>query len=373
MGKRTEFLYLSEQDMIDAGVNDYARCVDVCEEVFELLAKGDYLMGGQNHNSHGLGLVFPESSPFPNMPVAGPDRRFVAMPAYLGGRFNICGNKWYGSNAANKEHGLPRSVLTVVLNDKETGEPLAFQSANLLSSMRTGCIPGVACCYLARKDAKVVAVIGCGAINHSCVGGILSQTPGAEKVVCYDLHIETANSFAQWVTDTFGVPAEGVETLPEVLRDADIVSVAASRTAPLVIEDEWIKPGSVMLLTGPMKAPDEVWENSTIVWDNTKLHEAYVEDAHAAADYHAAYAAQIGGPVYELIDAGKKEPLDEATDLGHIVIGEKPGRQSDDERIIFIASGMAVFDLGWGYTMYQSALEKGIGTPLLLWDSPAQA
>ena len=55
------------------------------------------------------------------------------------------------------------------------------------------------------------------------------------------------------------------------------------------------------------------------------------------------------------------------------MIGEKPGRQSDDERIIFIASGMAVFDLGWGYTMYQSALEKGIGTPLLLWDSPAQA
>lgn len=60
MGKRTEFLFLSEPDCIDAGVLDAARCVDVCQEVFELLAAGDYLMGGSNHNSHGMGIVFPE-------------------------------------------------------------------------------------------------------------------------------------------------------------------------------------------------------------------------------------------------------------------------------------------------------------------------
>ena len=56
----TEFIYLSEQDTIDAGVLNAPRCVDVCSEVFELLAKGDYLMGGSNHNSHGMGLVFPK-------------------------------------------------------------------------------------------------------------------------------------------------------------------------------------------------------------------------------------------------------------------------------------------------------------------------
>lgn len=373
MGKKTEFLYMSEQDMIDAGVNDAAACVDVCEEVFKLLATGDYLMGGQNHNSHGLGLVFPKESPFPEMPVAGPDRRFVAMPAYLGGRFNICGNKWYGSNAANKEHGLPRSVLTVVLNDKETGEPIAFQSANLLSSARTGCIPGVAYRYLARKDSEVVAVIGCGAINHSCLAGILSQMPNCKKVVCFNLHFEKTQEFAKWVTDTFDVPAVAVETLPEALADADVVTVACSREAPLVVKDEWLKKGALVMLTGPMTADDAVWENSTIVWDNTKLHEAYVADAHSAEDYHAAYAAQIGGPVYELIDAGKKESLETAPDLGHIILGEKPGRTSDDERIIFIASGMAVFDLGWGYTLYKNALERGIGQKLTLWDSPYQA
>ena len=106
MGKKTEFLFLSEQDMIDAGVLDAAKCVENAEEVFRLLAEGDYLMGGGSHNAHGLGIVFPAESPFPNMPLAGPDRRFMAMPAYLGGRFDVCGCKWYGSNAANQAKTL---------------------------------------------------------------------------------------------------------------------------------------------------------------------------------------------------------------------------------------------------------------------------
>ena len=102
MGKKTEFLFMSEQDCIDAGVLDIPKSIDNSEEVFKLLAMGDYLMGGYHHDNHGLYLMFPESSPFPNMPLAGPDKRFVAMPAYLGGRFNLCGVKWYGSNAENK-------------------------------------------------------------------------------------------------------------------------------------------------------------------------------------------------------------------------------------------------------------------------------
>ena len=93
MGHRTDFLYMSEPDVIAAGVLDARKCIDNAEEVFKLLAQGDYLMGGPSHNSHGMPIVFPKETPFPNMPVAGPDRRFVAMPAYLGGRFDICGQK----------------------------------------------------------------------------------------------------------------------------------------------------------------------------------------------------------------------------------------------------------------------------------------
>ncbi|MGI6217229.1 MAG: hypothetical protein ACOYIK_06405, partial [Coriobacteriales bacterium] len=95
------FLYLSEQDMIDAGVTNVLECTDCMEEVVKLLDAGDYRMGGENGNSHGCMISFPESSPFPNMPTDGPDRRFMCMPAYLGGKFDIAGVKWYGSNVEN--------------------------------------------------------------------------------------------------------------------------------------------------------------------------------------------------------------------------------------------------------------------------------
>ena len=83
MGKATKFLYLDEEAMIKAGVTDSAHCINVEEELFGLLSKGDYVMGGDKHNSHGIALKFPKESPFPNMPIDAPDRRFMAMPAYV--------------------------------------------------------------------------------------------------------------------------------------------------------------------------------------------------------------------------------------------------------------------------------------------------
>ena len=81
MGKKTEFLYLNEEEIIEAGALDYARCIDVEEEIFKLLSVGDYVMGGDNHNSHGIMMKFPKESEFEGMPLDGPDRRFMAMPA----------------------------------------------------------------------------------------------------------------------------------------------------------------------------------------------------------------------------------------------------------------------------------------------------
>ena len=369
-GKKTDFLYLSEPDMIEAGVLDVPRCVDVAEEVFSLLSQGDYLMGGSNHNSHGMGIVFPKETPFPNMPVAGPDRRFVAMPAYLGGRFDVCGLKWYGSNAANPQNGLPRSVLTVLLNDKETGEPLCFMSANLISAMRTGAVPGVAARHLANKNAEIVTVIGCGPINKSCYQAVMSQLKNVKKVICYDLFEEKAQALADWAKEEYGIEGEAATDLEYAMSQGDVVTVAASRLKPLHLDHKWVKKGATILLSGPAKGDDELWLNSKIVYDNIHLHEAYVEEAIASGDKAGYYAGVIGGPVYTLIDDGKLPALADSTSLGDIVRGEKAGRTSEDESIIFIACGMAVFDVAWGYELYQNALKKGIGQKLLLWNEP---
>ncbi|MBW6425629.1 hypothetical protein KX729_29945 [Rhizobium sp. XQZ8] len=148
--------------MIAAGVNDAARCVSGCTETFSLLGEGDYLMGGAKHNNHGLKTVFSKETRFPSMPVAGPNRRFAAMPGYLGGRFDVCGNKWYVSSHVDTQNGLPRSILTMMLNDRDTGAPLALMSANLLSAARTGGVRAPPPKHLANKDSKRVSIGGAG-------------------------------------------------------------------------------------------------------------------------------------------------------------------------------------------------------------------
>jgi ornithine cyclodeaminase len=369
-GKRTDFLYLSEPDMIKAGITDVKRSVDVAQETFALLSEGDYLMGGSNHNSHGMGIIFPKETKFPNMPVAGPDRRFFAMPAYLGGRFDCCGVKWYGSNQANPARGLPRSILTVQLNDKDTGEPLCLMSANLLSAMRTGAVPGVASRYLVRKGASVAAVIGCGPINKSCFTAIASQVAGLKKVYCFDVFEETAKKFADWCTAELKIEGVVAKSLEESFAQADVVTVAASRLKPLILDSKWLKKGATILFSGPGKGDDDLWTKSRIVYDHIGLHEAYVEEAIVSGDKAGYYAGVIGGPIYTLIDAGKIKPLKESTGLGDIVRGKAPGRQNDEENIIFVACGMAVFDVSLGYDVYQNALKNNIGTKLLLWEEP---
>ncbi|MEX3815327.1 tyramine oxidase subunit B [Paraburkholderia sp. BR13439] len=371
MYPKIDFLYLSEPDMIEAGVLDAARCVSVCEETFSLLGKGDYLMGGPNHNNHGMNIVFPKETKFPNMPVAGPDRRFAAMPGYLGGRFDVCGNKWYGSNHANAEKGLPRSILTMMLNDKDTGAPLALMSANLLSAARTGAVPGVAAKHLANKDAQTVSVIGCGPINKACFSAIMTQLGAVKKVVCFDVFLDKANEFASWVEEKYGVSAIGVDEAEQGFRDADVITVAASRLKPLYFKDEWIKEGATLLVSGPFNTDESFLTNCKIVFDHTPLQEAYVEDAIASGNKEAYYSGVIGGPFYRLIDAGKLPSLADSTGLGDVVNGDKPGRENAKERVIFIACGMAVFDISWGFEMYKNATQKSIGQLLNLWDKPS--
>ncbi len=370
MSARKDFLFLSEPDCIDAGVLDAARCVDVCEEVFGLLAQGDYLMGGPNHNSHGMGVVFPKSSPFPNMPVAGPDRRFVAMPGYLGGRFDICGNKWYGSNHANTAKGLPRSVLTLMLNDKETGEPLCLMSANLLSSARTGAVPAVATRHLASATASSVAVLGCGPINKACLKAIATTLPSLKRVYFYDIFEAAAEKLAAWARQTLGVEAIIENNLQTALAGAEVVTVAASRVKPLVVRNDWLHPDATVLISGPISADDAFWLENRVVLDHVALHEAYVDEAVASPDKQIAYDGIIGGPLYRLIDDGKLPALKDFTDLGTVL--QAPAQHADTgaRRTVFVACGMSVFDLAWGYEIYRTAQDKGLGTPLALWNTP---
>ncbi len=376
MDSKIDFLYLSEPDMIKAGVKDMKQCVDVMEDMLITLYKGDYVMGGQNHNSHGCMITFPDHPEFPGMPQNADDRRFMAMPAYLGGNYQMAGMKWYGSNVENKKKGLPRSILMMMLNDKDTGAPLALMSANLVSAYRTGGIPGVGAKYLARKDAKVASVIGPGVMGKTSLAAFVSVCPQLDTVKIKGRGQKSLDSFVSFIKEELPQikDIQICETVEEAVRDSDIISFTTTVRDDVssfpYINGEWVKKGALISMPSAARFDDDfLVNNCKLVVDNSKLYEAWEEEY----PYPTYPQMQIIGTKFtDLRHEGKIKPED-IIDLTDIIEGRRPGRESDEDIIVYSVGGMPVEDIAWGGMVYRNAVKLGIGIKLPLWDKPEMA
>lgn len=370
---KIDFLYLSEEDMIAAGVKDMGKCVEAMEEMFKLMKVGNYRMGGANGNSHGSMVMFPEKSPFPEMPVDGPDRRFMAMPAYLGGKFDMAGMKWYGSNVANKEKGLPRSILMLTLNDKDTGAPVAYMSANILSAYRTGAVPGVGFKYFAKEDADTIGIVGPGVMSKTALAAAIAVRPSLKNVKVKGRGKASLNKFIDQAKEDYPeLNIYAVDTIEEAVRNSDIVSVSTSSPTgdpslyPYIAE-EWIKPGAIIESTAALRFDDDfIINRARTVTDNIMLYEAWEEEMKPNA-YHTVPIPAVH--VEDLIAEGKMKP-EQIDDLGDVLLGNIPVHRKEGEIVIYSVGGMPTEDVAWGTIVYRNALEKGIGTKLNLWESP---
>jgi len=371
---KIDFIYLSEQDRIRAGVTDMLACVNTMEEMFGLLYAGDYRMAGPNNDSHGAMVIFPQDSPFPNMPKPTADRRMMAMPAYLGGSFCTAGVKWYGSNIANREKGLPRSILMFTLNDPDTGAPLAHMSANLLSAYRTGAIPGVGARHLARKDSKVVGLLGPGVMGKTTLAAFIAVCPHIDTLKIKGRGQKSLDNFIAWVKETYPqiTTIEVVDTLEAVVRDSDLVTYCSSGevgdpTTYPIVKREWVKPGAFLAMPASCSLDDGMEQRDVRkVLDNTGLYQAWFEELPKPA-HHC--VPVIGVRFMDMIAEGKMQ-LDEVEDIGKIIAGAAQGRRNDEEIIIMSVGGMPVEDVAWGTVVYRNAIEKGIGVTLNLWETP---
>lgn len=370
------FLFLNEEEMIQAGVKNMPACIDTMEDVIKCLHAGDYVMGGENHNSHGSQVSFPTESPFPNMPLdEGDDRRFMAMPAYIGGPFDLAGMKWYGSNSNNRKKGLPRSILTVMLNDKDTGAPLALMSANILSAMRTGAIPGVGARYLAQKDAKVCGICGPGVMGKTSLEAILTSCPGIEEIKVKGRGQASLNAFVEYAKEKYPKiqRIQAVDSVEELVRETDVICFANSgntdpSTYPFV-KKEWVKKGALIIGLSCFDMDTKEMAECKLVVDNTALYEAWAEEFP-----YPSFGINniIGSKFTDMIHDGVIEKED-MVDLGDIINGEKEVRDTKDQVVIFSVGGMPVEDVAWGKYCFENAKKLGLGTPLKLWDKPDMA
>ncbi|NLE97947.1 MAG: ornithine cyclodeaminase [Propionibacterium sp.] len=375
MDQRIDFLYLSEPDMIAAGVRDIAAATDAMEETLILLSEGDYMMAGENGNSHGAMITFPEEPEHEGMPADGPDRRFMAMPAYLGGRFRATGVKWYGSNMANRERDLPRSIHVFVLNDADTGAPLAIMSANLLSAYRTAAVPNVGTKHLAREDVDTMAIIGPGVMSKTTFEGLVAQRPGIKHLRIKGRSPGSTNRAA----DEFREQYPQLESVTVVDTDRDAVTgagviITAANASPKGSSEfpqlmgEWLAPGALVLAPGAVAFDDEFLTGVRKVVDYQGLYDAWDEEYGTQRAYDL--IGIIGSRFLALAQEGHFD-ASEIEQMGDIASGKIPGRKDDDEIIVYSVGGMPVEDVAWAHDVWRNAQERGIGQSLNLWETPA--
>ena len=372
---RIDFLYLSEKDMIKAGVNNMAGCIESMEDMFKLLHKGDYRMGGENGNEHGIRLSFPKESDVEGMPLHEPDKRCMAMPAYLGGKYRMYGIKTYASNPHNKELDLPRSILMMSLMDAQTGAPLAYMSANILSAMRTGAVSGVGAKFLSKRNPKVVSIIGPGVMSQYTIDAFICAQPTLDTVKVKGRSQNGIDHFVNYCKNKFPQIKEYIicNSYEDACKDSDIIFYGTTNAAKFednpYVKEEWIKPGALVISASALLVDTDFLSrpHCKIVADNYLMYEGWGEGNPLPTQ--KTVSTLLGMGFYDAVTEGKIERED-IKELGAIITGDEQGRTSDDEIVIYAVGGMSLEDVSWGYECYQNALKNNIGIKLNLWETP---
>lgn len=375
MNNGISFLYLDENAMIKAGVKDMNKCIQTMEDMFLLLQEGDYRMGGEKGNEHGIRVSFPKESNIAGMPLHKPDYRFMAMPAYLGGRFKAFGIKSYGSNPDNVQLGLPRSVLMMTLMDVCTGVPLAYMSANILSAMRTGATAGVGAKYLSVKNPKTVTIIGPGTVSRYSLYSFIALYPSIEKIKIKGRSKQGIDAFVSYCKENFKSikSYEVYDNIEDACGDSDIIFFGTTNATKYednpTVKKEWLKTGALIIGASALLVSTDFLSNEDVkvISDNYEMYEEWGEGQALPTQKNV--STLLGMGFYDAVIQGKIR-RDSITEIGEVLNGEKSGRDNNQQIILYAVGGMPIEDVAWGYDCYMNAVKHNIGISLKLWDKP---
>ncbi len=243
------------------------------------------------------------------------------------------------------EFGLPTIQGTLVLHDAENGFPLALMDSIEISIRRTGAASAVAARYLARPDAAVIAVAGCGEQGRVQLRALARVLPLAHGYA-WDPERARARELAAELAGELGFPITPVDDFPAAARAADVCVTCTPSTEYLLGPGD-VRPGAFVAAVGadnPHKrelAPALLARNTVVV--------DVLEQCAAIGDLHHA------------LDAGVMTRADVRAELGQVVAGVTPGRTSANEITIFDSTGMALQDAAAAVLVYERALAAGPG------------
>jgi alanine dehydrogenase len=273
---------------------------------------------------------------------------FNVLRGYLA-PLQLAGVKVVGDYLDNYERGLPSELGLLTLYDARTGMPVAIVDAAELTSMRTGALTALGARYLARPGARVLGHVGARGTAYWNVR-LLDRLLDFEEIRVHSRRPESREDFARRLERDLGKPVRATESWEECLRGADVMVEASrlERPEPHLLTS-WVEPGCLVIPYGTMSA--------------VELTLTDVMDKVVVDDWGQARSGSFGA-LRAHVDTGR---LDEETlhaELCQIVVGDRPGRESDDERILFWHRGLSLSDIALGHALLEKARRVGIGQTL---------
>lgn len=322
--KRIELLYLSQEDVISVGIT-MKETIPIVEDALK---------------EHGLGET--ENPPKPGV---HPGNAFIhAMPGYLP-RKKAAGLKWVSSFSNNTSLALPPVMGLFILNDIQTGQPLAVMDCRWITAMRTGAVSAVAAKFLAAKGAGVVGIVGAGVQGRYNLLALAAALPSIETVRVFDTNSPTLDGFVSALSTVVGLKIEIGKSAREVIKGAQIIVTATGRLDKPIFKENWVSEGALVL-----PVHHRGWENRTL-----HMVDKFVTDDWRQLNQAHREVGGFDGPLPNL-----------HVELGEIIAGKRPGRRNEKERIIDFNYGLAIEDLAMAMEIYNRAKAQGLGTVLPL-------
>lgn len=315
-----EILYLSRSDVESLGIS-LREVIDAVEFAFREKGLGRFEMPPKPG-------VYPRKDSF-----------IHAMPSYMPG-IDYAGLKWIAGYPENRRKGLPYITGLFILNEAETGLPLAVMDATWITAYRTGAATAVAAKYLANPDSRVLAILGCGVQGRSNAECLKEVLRSIEEIRAFDVNPKAAEKYKVEMESKLGVKVTVTNSPREALSESDVAVTAGPivKDPKPVIEPEWF--------SGNLAVPldfDSYWKPEAM-----RAMDKFITDDVNQLNYYRSIGFFKGIPrIY--------------ADLSEIIIGLKPGRESEEEKIMSMHLGLAIEDLVTGKLIYERAVKKRVG------------
>jgi alanine dehydrogenase len=276
------------------------------------------------------------------------DGHFNLLRAYIA-PLGVAGVKVVGDFVGNWKLGLPSELALLTLYDPRTGVPRAIIDATAITEWRTGAMTAIGARHLARKGARVLGHVGARGTAFSNVC-LLDRVLDLDEIRVTSARAESREAFGERLEQALGKPVQVVADVESAVRGADVVVEATRLPAPEpILKTEWIAPAALVIPYGTMSA---VELSITSIMDKV-----YVDDwGQCRAGRFGALRAHV--------DQGLVTGDTIAGELADVVAGTRPGRERDDEQILFWHRGLATTDIALGQAILDRAIEQDAGTLL---------